>query len=104
VRVRLLSPALEEITEAALWFDRQRVGLGYEFWRCVDATLDRIEDNPYGFAKSEFATPNVELRFTIVHRFQYVIHFLVEIDEVQVVAVSHAAREPGYWLRRTKRE
>jgi hypothetical protein len=55
------------------------------------------------FAKSEFATTDVDLRFAIVHRFKYVVHFLLDVDEVQVVAVSHAAREPGYWLGRTKR-
>jgi hypothetical protein len=42
------------------------------------------------------------LRFAIVRRFNYVVHFLVEVDEVQVVAVAHAARRPGYWLSRCR--
>jgi hypothetical protein len=33
VKLRVLSPAIEEIADAALWFDSQRVGLGDEFWQ-----------------------------------------------------------------------
>jgi hypothetical protein len=101
--MRVLSPALQEITQAALWFDAQRVGLGDEFWQSVDAKLLQIGQNPLRFAKSEFATPHVDLRCVVMRRFNYVIHFLVEVDEVQVVAVAHGARRPGYWLRRVKK-
>jgi hypothetical protein len=102
VNVRVLAPALEEIAEAALWLEKQRTGLGDEFWQSVDAMLLRIEANPSGFAKSEFATEQIDLRFAVIRRFNYVVHFLVEADEAQVVSVAHGARRPGYWLRRTK--
>jgi hypothetical protein len=102
VKARVLSPALEEIAAAALWFDSQRVGLGAEFWQSVDSMLLRIEQNPLGFSRSEFATDDVDIRFAVVRRFNYVIHFVVEPDEVQIVSVAHAGRRPGYWLRRTK--
>ena len=100
MKARILSPALEEISEATLWFDSQRAGLGDEFWQSVDAMLLRIEENPLAFAKSEFATPDVDIRVAVVRRFNYVIHFLVEADEAQIVSVAHGARKPGYWLRR----
>jgi hypothetical protein len=102
VKVRVLSPALEEITEAALWFDSHRPGLGEQFWTAVDAMLTGIEENPLGFGRSDFATPELDIRFAIVRRFNYVIHFLVDPDEVQIVSVAHGARRPGYWLRRIK--
>jgi hypothetical protein len=103
VKLRVLSPAIEEIADAATWFDSQRVGLGEEFWQAVDVILQRIEENPFGFGKSDFATPELEIRFALVRRFSYVIHFLVEADEVQVISVAHGARRPGYWLRRVKK-
>jgi hypothetical protein len=103
VKARVLSPALEEIAAAALWFDSQRAGLGDEFWKSVDAILSRIEENPLGFAKSEFATEALDLRFAVTRRFNYVIHFLVEANAVQIISVAHAARRPGYWLRRVNR-
>jgi toxin ParE1/3/4 len=102
VNVRVLSPALEEIAHAAEWFESQRAGLGSEFWLTVDVTLSEIEANPLRFAKSEFATPDLDFRFALVRRFNYVIHILIEPDEVQIAAVAHAARKPGYWLTRSK--
>ena len=104
MKVRVLGPALQEITEAAIWFDRQRTGLGDEFWHAVEAVLSRIEANPMSFSKSEFATTDSDLRFAIIRRFNYVVHFLVESNEAQIVAIAHGARKPGYWLRRTKHE
>jgi hypothetical protein len=103
VRVRVLSPAIEEIADAALWYDAQRAGLGSEFWRAVDDALAKIEQNPRRFGKSEFATDQMDLRFAIVRRFKYVVHFAVDVDEVQVAAVAHPARRPGYWLQRCRR-
>jgi plasmid stabilization system protein ParE len=98
----LLSPAADEITEAAWWFDAQCAGLGSEFWQTIDATIAQISANPRRFGKSEFASDDLELRFAIVRRFNYVVHFLVDVDDVQVVAVAHAARRPGYWLSRCR--
>jgi hypothetical protein len=103
VRVRVLSPAIEEIAHAAKWYDSQRDGLGGEFWRAVDEMLAQIEQNPLRFGKSEFATTEFDFRLAMVRRFGYVIHFLVGMDEVEVTAVAHAAREPGYWLLRVRK-
>jgi hypothetical protein len=102
VSFRVLSPALEEIAQAATWFESQRAGLGNEFWLAVDAVLASIKENPLAFAKSEFATPDLDFRFALVRRFNYVVHFLIETDEIQIAAVAHAARRPGYWLTRSK--
>jgi hypothetical protein len=103
MKVRVLSPALDEIADAAMWFDAQRSGLGLEFWNAVEASLALVEQNPLRFGKGEFATSEIDVRFAIVRRFNYVIHFAIEGDEVQVAAVAHAARRPGYWIGRIKR-
>ena len=104
MRVRILSLAVEEIAAAALWFDSQSPGLGTKFWRAVDEILAKIEQNPHRFGKSEFATREIDLRLAYVQRFKYVIHFAIGIDELQVVSVAHAARKPGYWIRRSDRD
>jgi hypothetical protein len=103
VNARVLTPALNEIVEAALWFDLQRVGLGDEFWQAVDLLLVRIEKNPLSFSKSDFATSDSDIRLAFVWRFDYVVHFLVEMDEVKIISVAHASRRPGYWLSRIKK-
>ena len=103
MKVRLLSPAIEEITEAALWFDGKQAGLGSEFWGLVDETLVQIEQNPLRFAKSEYATDEIQIRFAVIRRFNYVVHFAVDVDEIQIVSVAHAGRKPGHWLHRVRR-
>jgi plasmid stabilization system protein ParE len=44
----------------------------------------------------------VQCRFrrAVAQRFPYVIFFRELPDSVEVIAVAHAAREPGYWLKR----
>ena len=74
--------------------------MGDEFWSLVDDALIDIEVDPHRFAKSEFATDEVEFRYAYVKRFRHVIHFAVETTEIVVVAVTHAARKPGYWISR----
>ena len=103
MRLRVLSPALEEISDAALWLETQAPGLGGELWAAIDRLLSEIEEAPTRFAKSEHATEHIDLRYVYVARFKYVIHFSLDADEVVVAAVSHAARKPGYWLCRIKR-
>ena len=102
MKLRVLSPAVDEIAVAALWYDEQRQALGIEFWDAVDQTLASIEANPLRFERSEFATNDIDLRFAYLRQFKYVVHFVLERDEVQVVAVSHTARKPGYWLQRIR--
>jgi hypothetical protein len=102
VNVRVLSPAIDEISQAALWYESQRQGLGWEFWSVIDEVFSQIESNPLRFGKSEFATERFDSRAAIVPRFKYVVHYLVDNQECQIVAVAHAARQPGYWLVRTK--
>jgi hypothetical protein len=102
VKARVLSPAIEEIADAAAWLDLQRVGLGAEFWQMVDELLVEIEANPFRFGRSEFATSEIDLRFAIVPRFHFVIHFAMGTDEIQIAAVAHGSRRPGYWLRRVR--
>lgn len=92
MKSRIISPAIEEIADAALWLDSQSPGLGHEFWRLVDHSLCEIEANPQRFAKSDFASADLDLRYTYVERFRHIIHFLIEPDEVVIIAVSHAAR------------
>jgi hypothetical protein len=100
VNVRILLPAQQEIVEAAEWFDNRKSGLGGEFWSAIDAVFERIKMNPTQFALSEFATDDIELRFALVDRFRYVIHFMITGDDVQVISVAHGSRNPGYWRSR----
>ncbi len=53
-------------------------------------------------APREFPVWKGDRRFrrAVVQQFPYVIFFRELSDGIEVVAVAHAAREPGYWLKR----
>lgn len=44
----------------------------------------------------------VDLRRFVLHRFPYVIVYLVDPGEIVVLAVAHTRRRPGYWRRRLR--
>lgn len=62
-----------------------------ELWRA----LDTISEAPERWPEGEAGTRVYRLR-----RFPYLFVFLVSGEEIQVVAVVHAKRKPGYWRSR----
>jgi plasmid stabilization system protein ParE len=44
--------------------------------------------------------PDRPYRRASLSRFPYVIFFRADAEVVQVVAIAHAKRRPGYWLER----
>lgn len=89
--------AREELGAAAEWYDAHAVGLGHAFVDCVDEIVGRIQNEPH-----EFPVWSGDGRFrrAVAQRFPYVIFFRELSDAVEIVAIAHAARQPGYWLGR----
>lgn len=76
---------LERSPDAALRFDAE-----------VDRALEQIIQAPQRWAAGPHATRRFLLRqfpFTLVYRER-------ESGEIQVVAVAHTSRRPGYWKGR----
>jgi hypothetical protein len=44
-----------------------------------------------------------DVRPRVLQRFPYSIIYLVERNEIVIVAVAHHKRRPGYWLDRLRR-
>lgn len=82
---------------AAEWYEERRDGLGAELIAVVDRALERIQDNPEMFPVWRAGYPYREL---VLRRFPYVVFFVVSADDVEVIAVAHAKRRPGYWMSR----
>ena len=88
--------AQSEFDEAADWYEEQRTGLGHDFVTKVQATFDRISNNP-----NQFPVVFEEVRQAIVDRFPYSVLFKAEPKRILVLVVFHHRRNPSIWKRRT---
>jgi plasmid stabilization system protein ParE len=97
--VKILTPADADTVEAALWYDAQLPGLGAEFMAEVNTAAQRLTDSPE-IHRVRFA----EVRRAPVKRFKfYGLYYLIQNDEVWVIAVHHGRRHPR-WLRERRRK
>lgn len=100
MNIRILSVAEVEATEAALHYEERKPGLGDQFLAELDHALDRIRLDPRLLGPVENYTGPHELRRCLMHRFPYIVVFLVRSDEAVIISVSDARRRPFYWLER----
>jgi len=95
MQVAFPSPALEELAEAALYYERQRTGLGTEFLEEVDAFVQMIAISPNRPRMRRRGYRRVNLR-----QFPFYIAYSIEGGGIVVLAIGHAARKPEYWIDR----
>jgi plasmid stabilization system protein ParE len=95
--VRLRPEALEELTDAWRWYEKQREGLGDEFRACIDAAIAAV-----GRAPEMYPRVRGEVRRKSVRRFPYAVLYLVETGHVEVLAVFHCSRDPQAWKGRVQ--
>ncbi|NKC16981.1 MAG: hypothetical protein GKR94_33730 [Gammaproteobacteria bacterium] len=99
--VRVLAQAATEIEEAAAHYDYKRPGLGFQFLSAVHDALVLLGDDfaPLTAISSELTARGVQRLF--LKRFPYALVVRRTGHEfVEVVAVAHNARRPGYWRDR----
>ncbi len=77
--------------------EARKPGFGAELVAAVDEALERIVESPLSSPIWRSGLPH---RFHRVRRFPYVVFFVVDNDAVEVVAVAHGKRWPGYWRAR----
>lgn len=96
---RISTEAKAEIAGASRWYERERAGLGFDFLRMVDRAIARIESIPQSGSPVP-GVADVAIRRILVRRFPYHVVYIELPDRVQVLAVAHQRRRPGYWLHR----
>ncbi|OXA91654.1 type II toxin-antitoxin system RelE/ParE family toxin [Flavobacterium hercynium] len=94
-KIRFVKEALYDIEDAVLWYEKQRIGLSYDFELCLEAGIDSISRNPNLFQKKY---KNIRMHF--ISRFPYGIHYQMEKEEIVVIGVFHTSRSPKNWSKR----
>jgi plasmid stabilization system protein ParE len=92
----ILAPEAEQdLSGAFAWYERQRGGLGEEFFSCVDACIEAIRRNPemYAFIHEDY-------RRALVRRFPYAIFYEFSGGRVIVFGIFHTSLDPMKWHNR----
>ncbi len=95
--VRLVAaPEVEQdVTDAYVWYEERRAGLGEDFLSCLDACFESIRRSPLMY-------PVVFRSFhrALVRRFPFAVFYEYEPDVATVFGVLHTSRHPVRWTRR----
>ena len=90
---RFLTPALQEVSDAAEYYDSQFPDLGIEFVEELDSAISRIVRFP-----SAWALLAGDFRHCSLLRFPYSVIYTVDIDDsILIVSVFHQTRQPLSW-------
>jgi len=99
--IRISEEAEAEMADAARWYESHHTGLGSEYLEAVDAAVDRIAENP-NVGSMVPGVSDSEIRRRAVRRFPYHVVYLELSDRLQILAVAHDRRRPGYWSGRSR--
>jgi len=87
--------ALAELFRSACYYNRQRPGLGVEFFDELDAAVARLCADP-ARAKAD----NDGVRSGRLRRFPFRVYYVCDPNRIRLLAVAHLRRQTGYWRAR----
>lgn len=92
--------AEREFRESTRYYENEQSGLGDRFFAQIQTALNRIQHNPLTGFLSERGTRT----YRVPGGFPYGIVFREREHQVQIIAVYHFSRRPGYWITRIEDE
>jgi len=93
--------ALQEVDEAAGYYEERRPGLAAELLGELKETLLVIEALPASFPRLRDIPEDLCIRRALLHRFPFAVIFVeMPAGGQRAIAFSHAKKRPGYWLWR----
>ena len=102
MRLPFEAEAVDELEDAAAWYEREREGYGALFVSQVRRAVDRAADLPHSGPRVHGTDPERDVRRFVVRRFPYQVITAIVGGQRAVVAVVHGRRRPGYWRDRLK--
>jgi len=88
--------ARAEHLEHVAFYEEQRAGLGIRYLFAFEAAIERVCAHPERFPVEHIAG----IRRIRVPGFPFNVLYRVVGDEVEVLALAHHSRRPGYWIAR----
>lgn len=96
--IRFRPAAAREFAADYRFYRKQYPGRGDRFVDAVEQALARVVRSPLTFP----VLHEPDIRSAKVFRFPYRVVYIVIGEDIDVLAVAHAKRRPGYWRRRPR--
>jgi len=87
--------ATAESREAIDWYWGRSPLAALDFADELKSALGRLQKSPQVCPSYLHGT-----RHSILHRFPFSVVFRERLQDIQIIAVAHASRRPGYWAKR----
>ncbi|RAI84418.1 type II toxin-antitoxin system RelE/ParE family toxin [Algoriphagus yeomjeoni] len=93
---QLSEEAEYDIYESYLWYEKQSQGLGEDFLESIEAAERAIIQNPetYPICYKKI------VRSFVVNRFPYLVLYILENKDINVMAVFNTNQHPRQWKKR----
>ncbi|MEW6096011.1 MAG: type II toxin-antitoxin system RelE/ParE family toxin [bacterium] len=91
--------AINELIDAAQFYESRQATLGYRFLDAVDSALESIKKNP-----SMWQADKLGRRKCRVKKFPYLLIYKMSNKFAYILAVAHTSRKPDYWKSRDTQE
>ena len=89
--------ALAEAFNSARYYNRQREGLGAEFFDVLDFCVAQLQQEPLRQKPDEDGVRSWRLR-----RFPFRVYYALDPNRIRILAVAHLKRRHGYWRQRVE--
>lgn len=93
--VEIHPAALEELQDAIAWYLERSRAAAVHFATEVERAIELVSESPQRSQRGPQGTGRFILR-----RFPFAIIYRETESDVEVVAVAHGRRRPGYWKER----
>ncbi|MBI5604844.1 MAG: type II toxin-antitoxin system RelE/ParE family toxin [Deltaproteobacteria bacterium] len=84
--------AYTEMVDASKYYEERASGLGMSFLDSVEEAVDQVMANP-----ESYILVSDEVRQKLLRRFPYSVLYVIEPDNLRIIAIAHQKRRPGYW-------
>jgi plasmid stabilization system protein ParE len=87
--------AISEVRAAREWYKVWSDEVADAFMAEMDSAIERIEEGP-----RQWPTYLGKTQRYLLRRFPFFVVFREANDRIEILAVAHGRRRPGYWLGR----
>jgi len=96
--LRFFEEAADEVENDRAWYRHRSESAESGFLRELDHAVERVADAPAQWPQYVEGT-----RRYVFPTYPYSLVYFVEGDTINIVAVAHDKRRPGYWRKRLRK-